>query len=134
MKQFPFVEDQLTVVTNDEHGVGAVPKGHKISHYQFLLGRLTTDQFIDGKPGMEGLCLVTTTRIELENQREEAESRGFWLLEDDRADAMLRAVERGPYNMAFAITLTIFAEATKNMSAYKPAKKKLEAVEEPAAE
>ncbi len=120
MKQFPFVEDQLTIVTNDERvDSSTIPKGHKISHYQFLVGRLTTDQVIEGKPGMEGLCLVTPTRIELDNQREEA---------------ILRAVERGPYNMAFALTLTVFAEATKKMSAYKPAKKKLEAVEEPAAE
>lgn len=116
MKEFPFVPDQKVIATNGD----PVADDITISQYTFLIGRLVAEPFIEGKTGMEGLLLVVATRHELENQKDMAAERGYWLLEDERAEAMLRAVTKGGYNMAFALTVLPFAEAVKSMKKYRP--------------
>lgn len=116
MKQFPFVKSVQMVLAD-----GAKVEAPDMSHLDFLLSRTTDTSFVEGKVGLEALAVVMLCQSELKDQATEAEERGYWLVEDDRAERLKRATLRPieAYNLKIAHLIHPFASATADQSSPK---------------
>lgn len=116
MKQFPFV---AAIPASLFDGTPLVENGAQkmITHLYFLLSRVKDGAFVGSKQGLDALTFAVTAKLELEAQAKMAEERGFWLLEDDRAEALVRATRepKEPYNQAIAHCLLPFAVASSKL-------------------
>lgn len=118
MKKIPYVPP-VTVVGLD----GVPPPKVEPLWYQFdfFCGRMSDASFVGTRPGMEALFFVLGTHKELSKQKDIAPTRGFWLLEDERAEAMKRATETPvtPYPLFLALAFEPLCNAVKAMEPYE---------------
>jgi hypothetical protein len=123
MKKFPFVNDQTLLVLD---GTAARdPNGGEATwnHFSFLTGRIADPAFAGSRAGLEALTFAFTAQLALSEQREAANERGYWLVEDEVALGLERATKTPtqPYAAQFALTIMAFAKATsEQIEPYKP--------------
>lgn len=121
MKRIPYIADVDWVGLDGtilKNGNEPVTK----SQYSFFVERLNDQQFTKHKdPGIDALTFAVTTKIDLENQRDTAKERGYWLLEDDKADSLKRAclTPSEAYNNYVAIPVLKFLATVKEMTDHK---------------
>ena len=94
----------------------------KKSQLSFFVERLNDLVFTKHRQaGIDALTYAVTTKLELDNQKEMAAERGYWLLEDDRAEALKRAAltPSEPYNNFVAIPLITLLQTLKDMKQHQ---------------
>jgi hypothetical protein len=120
MKKIPYIKPVAVVGLE-----GALPPKPEADweQFDFFCGRISDPACVGTREGTEALYFALGIRKELAEQRELAPKRGYWLLEDERADALKRATEtpKVPYQIYLALTLEPFCEAVKAMETFKPA-------------
>lgn len=91
MRYFPFVKEQIHRKMDGEpfltklHGA-IVPE--VMSHERFFLSLAQHVRFAKGLPMFEALDMLLTFKKELDGQRELAPKRGYYAIEDDRAQRL----------------------------------------------
>ncbi len=117
MKKIPYLASLELISIEGEPFKAPDGSIRQLSQLDFFLGRLSDPAFSENKEGLDAVSFVVVTRLELENQKQMAEERGFWLLEDDRASSLQRASlhPRTPYNMTFARTILPLAQSVETL-------------------
>jgi hypothetical protein len=120
MKRLAYVGDvTLTELEGEPALDEKTGKPVVMSHFRFMMQRLADPKFASTKEqGLEAMMFVIETRTEITQQQVKAASRGYWLLEDDRAKAMQESTLRpsGGYNPRTQHNFISFAMAAKNMT------------------
>jgi len=122
MKKFPYIGSVALVSIDGVRKLDAKGEQETWTQLYFLLGRLADPAFAEGKEGLEAVSFAVVARLELTQQEDFAKQRGIWLLEDDRADALERAVlkPKQPYNLQLAVPIEQLAAPLKQLTPYKP--------------
>lgn len=91
---------------------------------RFLLERLTDPKYPGQRQGIEAVEYVLAARAELRDQAKAANERGYWLMEDDRADSLKAVIMQptGGYHPAIAHNLHPFLVAARDMKDVKEQK------------
>ena len=116
MKFFPYVED---VIISNIHDIPILQNGKPVtmSHYDFLIGRLTDAKLTAPREGLEAIEFKHDLKKELCAQKLTAKSAGGWSVEDDRARALRETIlhPTGGYNPEIEHNLLPFAISARDM-------------------
>lgn len=125
MKQIPFVPDIELTDIYGEPMRGQVRNGDIIetvpiiqTHVRFMLERTGDPAFAGNRAGCDAIDFSTLARAEIRDQVVAAKDRGYWLLEDDRAEAQKRATltPQNDYRADMRHNLKPFTDAIKAIS------------------
>lgn len=116
MKKIPYLSP-VAKVELDGTNSGEPPW----DQYFYFLDRMKDATYTEGMSAGEAVVFIVKAQAELEEQRGTVAFRGFWVLEDARAAALLRSCQRPvqPFNARFARPLFILNCAVEQMSEFK---------------